>query len=200
MIDILNSLQKFNNDFYHINTMKKIIVFIIGIMYLDSVLSQNELNVHSYPIPQGNSNQLFYIQRGTNRNTLVYEANFDEDGILFKESPVVIYWKMFDQNGEREELGYLEQKFAFGLTVQASDKHGYSCKVHLEAASEEFIYLKQIAPYLCVPYIIHEDNNVLLDHVFVNYKGGPCSVLVKFIDIYGVVNTHETYKVKRISF
>ena len=40
-----------------------------------------------FPIPTGNSRQLFYLQRTSNKNTLIYELNY-KNGNIDKEDPV----------------------------------------------------------------------------------------------------------------
>ncbi len=35
-----------------------------------------------YPVPEKTKELLFYIQRNHNKNTIIYDANFDEKGML----------------------------------------------------------------------------------------------------------------------
>ncbi len=44
-----------------------------------------------FPKPAGNANQLFYLQRSENTNTVIYELN-KKDGVLDTVAPVHIYW------------------------------------------------------------------------------------------------------------
>lgn len=64
---------------------------------------------------------LFYLQRSTNSNTIVYAANFLDDGTLDPDEPVVAYWRRFNTTGERKPLKMIEDNFAFGIRAQATD-------------------------------------------------------------------------------
>ena len=70
-----------------------------------------------FPVPD-EPGMLFYLQRSTNPNTIIYAANFDEDGALNRRRPVSVYWRRFNTTGERKPLKMLENTFAFGVRAQ----------------------------------------------------------------------------------
>ncbi|WP_349358149.1 DUF4833 domain-containing protein [Stappia sp.] len=72
-----------------------------------------------FPVPD-EPNMLFYLQRSTNPNTIVYAAQFREDGRLDPREPVVAYWRRFNTTGERKPLKMMEDAFAFGVRAQAT--------------------------------------------------------------------------------
>jgi hypothetical protein len=76
-----------------------------------------------FPIPT-EPNQLFYLQRSTNANTVVYTARFDGNGNLDARDPVGVYWRRYNTTGARKALSLIEQLFAFGVNVSASDTPG----------------------------------------------------------------------------
>src|SRR3954454_1408714 len=77
-----------------------------------------------FPVPQGNKNQLFYLQRTPNTNTIVYELNYNNT-VLDAEEPVHVFWIRYTEQGQKEELNFIQRKFAYGLksTLIAKDKY-----------------------------------------------------------------------------
>ncbi len=70
-----------------------------------------------YPDPV-NVSKLFYIQRDPNTNTLIYELNRDKNGEPDPKEPVHIYWIRYNDKGQKEEISYIQRKFAYGLAVK----------------------------------------------------------------------------------
>ena len=66
---------------------------------------QNE----KYPVPLKTDKMLFYIQRNHNANTIIYDANFDKNGKLKESQPIEVYWKRYDEQGQRMELRTIEK-------------------------------------------------------------------------------------------
>ena len=54
-----------------------------------------------YPIPTGNPNQLFFLQRDPNTNTIVYELNVKSNGELDMDNPVHAYWIRYQYKGQK---------------------------------------------------------------------------------------------------
>lgn len=61
-----------------------------------------------FPVPAGNPNQLFYLQRTANTNTIICELNYKRN-ILDPEEPVHVYWIRYDDKGQKEELNYIQK-------------------------------------------------------------------------------------------
>jgi len=69
-------------------------------------------------------NQVFYLQRSSNRNTVVYTALFDAAGDLDTSRPAQAYWRRYNTTGERKALKRIEQRFAYGLNIKKSKVAG----------------------------------------------------------------------------
>ena len=67
----------------------------------------------AYPVPQ-EPRQVFYVQRSLNPNTVVYVARM-ADGRLDADEPVEVYWRRYNNEGEKKELSALERRLAFGV-------------------------------------------------------------------------------------
>jgi hypothetical protein len=72
-----------------------------------------------FPVPD-EPGMLFYLQRSTNSNTVIYAARFLEDGRLDPDEPIVAYWRRYNTTGEKLPLKMIEDSFAFGVRAQAT--------------------------------------------------------------------------------
>jgi len=80
-----------------------------------------------FPEP-ANISKLFYIQRDPNTNTLIYELNTDGSGELDTDNPMHVYWIRYAEKGQKEELSYIQRKFAYGVTTKAVKKDEYDIR------------------------------------------------------------------------
>lgn len=58
--------------------------------------------------------RLFQIERSTNRNLVAYDLKLTAQGRPDPTEPVVAYWLMNAERGQREELSWLERRLAYG--------------------------------------------------------------------------------------
>jgi hypothetical protein len=79
-----------------------------------STYSQDSLK---FPTPAGNPNQLFFLQRSQNINTVIYELNV-KNGQVDTAEPVHIFWICYAEKGQREELTEVQRKYAYGLSTK----------------------------------------------------------------------------------
>jgi hypothetical protein len=70
-----------------------------------------------YPVPS-EPNQLFFLQRSMNANTIVYVANLSSDGKLDGRAPVEIFWRRYNDSGEKLPLSLVERQLAFGVNTK----------------------------------------------------------------------------------
>ena len=94
-----------------------------------------------YPVPE-EPNQIFYIERSSNSNTVVYAAKLDANGKLDRREPVVAYWRWYNVDGHVKQLNFAERMLAYGIkSVRASGREGvYSFKI--AALPERTIYVE----------------------------------------------------------
>src|SRR6266567_70305 len=71
-----------------------------------------------FPVPQGNPNQLIYLQRTPNKNTIVCELNLAADGRLNADEPVHVFWIRYGEQAQRTELSFLQRNFAYGIKTR----------------------------------------------------------------------------------
>lgn len=68
------------------------------------------------PVPR-EPQQVFYVQRSLNANTIVYAARIT-GGALDSREPVEVYWRRYGDAGERKPLSGLERSLAFGVKAE----------------------------------------------------------------------------------
>src|ERR1700741_2751609 len=88
------------------------ILFLFIVFFLTS-LSNNAFNsiVQDFPIPPQTKSMLFYIQRSTNSNTIIYDANI-KNGKIDADKALNIYWIRYTEKNQKKELNYLERVLA----------------------------------------------------------------------------------------
>jgi phosphatidylglycerophosphate synthase len=83
-----------------------------------------ETSTPGFPVPKV-SNQLFYLQRDPNANTIVCQLNLDSEGMPNQKTPINVFWIRYAEGGKRTELNFVQRKFAYGMTSKqiSADKH-----------------------------------------------------------------------------
>ncbi|MEO6549753.1 MAG: DUF4833 domain-containing protein [Ferruginibacter sp.] len=161
--------------------VKKIsfILVIFCTIYLPCI-SQDKI----YPIPKGNTKQLFYLQRTPNTNTIVYELNY-KDGIFDVENPVQSFWIRYQERGQREELSFVQRKFAYGLKSKKISENNYELsfvsykkyKMFLKLGSDKKFYV----------YTNINKQQAILTSIFIKITGGSFwSPNIEYVEISGV--------------
>ena len=59
-------------------------------------------------------NQLFYVQRSPNSNTVIYAAKTDAHGEINRSDPVEGFWRKFNIDGSKQPLNFIERNIAYG--------------------------------------------------------------------------------------
>ncbi|MEE9374309.1 MAG: DUF4833 domain-containing protein [Saprospiraceae bacterium] len=71
-----------------------------------------------YPVPPEKDDLLFYIQRNQNENTVIYELNRNQSGLLNLDLPMVASWIQYSWGGKKKDLNYIQSKLAYGYSSQ----------------------------------------------------------------------------------
>jgi hypothetical protein len=73
--------------------------------------------------------RLFYIQRDPNTNTIIYDLKIDKAGTLDKDEPVHVYWIKYNEHAQKEELNFIQRKFAYGISTKAIGNDKYDARI-----------------------------------------------------------------------
>lgn len=68
-----------------------------------------------WPVPPAGPNRLFYIQRSSNANTIMYDAQLRKNGQFDPKEPVSVYWLRLAEQGQRQELSWIQRNLAYGI-------------------------------------------------------------------------------------
>jgi hypothetical protein len=99
------------------------------------------LRIHpEYPVPN-EPNQIFYIERSSNSNTVVYMANLDSKGRLDPHTPVIAYWRWYHVDGHKKPLNFAERMLAYGIKSVAHDGPNGSYSFRIAAFPDRKIYV-----------------------------------------------------------
>ncbi len=140
----------------------------------------------SFPVPNGNPKQLFYLQRTSNTNTIVCELNLDKNGNPIPDDPVHVFWLRFEEGGVRKELNYIQRIFAYGIKSQPQPNGSY--KLHFVSYRKQSLYLMH-SPNDNKYHVYANINQkqALLNRIFVKVDGGSFwSPNVVYMEMKGI--------------
>ncbi len=163
-------------------------IMIRRIFFIITLLSSFSINMIAqeigFPIPTGNSRQLFYLQRTPNKNTLVYELNYNK-GNIDKEDPVHGYWIRYQEDGQKEELNFIQKTFAYGLKTKNIAENQYEiCFVSYKKFK---MYLKLGADNKFHLYTSINKKTAELTSIYLKINGGAFwTPNIEYVDIYGI--------------
>lgn len=151
-----------------------------------------------FPTPKGIKNQLFYLQRDPNTNTIICELNLDEKGQVNRKEPILVYWLRFGEKGEKKDLNYIQRKFAYGIQAKEIAKNQFELR---------FVSHKKIPMYLMESnedhkfhvYVTVNNKKIELDKIFLRIEGGSFWLPnVKYVELTGTNTANNTRIVERI--
>ena len=124
-----------------------------------------------FPTPPTDQNTLFYIQRTPNTNTIIYALNFEKNNQLDTDNPVHPYWIRYQEEGQKEELSFIQRNYAYGLKTEDLGNGKYELR---------FVSYKKMPFYLTKSsrdnrYHIHAVINkkkIEVSRVFLQIEGG----------------------------
>ncbi|WP_018613288.1 DUF4833 domain-containing protein [Segetibacter koreensis] len=162
-----------------INRKKIFYLSLIGLLASITLHAQEK-----FPVPTGNSNQLFYLQRNPNTNTIVYEVNYEKNTIN-AEDPVHVYWIRYNEQGQQEELNFIQRKFAYGLksTLIAKDKY----QLHFVSYKKFPMFLIKGANNKYNVFATINQKQAILNRIFVKISGGSFwTPNVEYVEVKGI--------------
>jgi len=164
------------------------ILFFIGFGYAlpSNVMAQGaDPSPIIFPIPQGISNQLFYLQRDPNTNTIICQLNVDKRGEINKNQPVNVFWMRYGDKGEKKELSYIQRKFAYGII--SKDLGNGQFELRFTSHKKLPMYLsKSVLDKKYHVYATINNKKMELERIFLRIEGGSFWFPnVKYVEIKG---------------
>lgn len=151
------------------------------------------------PTPK-TDNLLFFLQRDPDRNTVIYELNYNEDGTLNTEVPVKGSWIRYEEKGSFKALNGIEERYAYGVKSKALGNDQF--EIRLVSYKKLPLYLMKLAgDHKYGIYIKDGEDAMLLKRVFVRVdKGSFWFPKVRYIDMITVHSETGQEILKRITF
>ncbi len=136
-----------------------------------------------YPVPR-EPNQIFYIERSSNSNTVVYCANI-KDGKLDPDKPVIAYWRWYNVDGHKKPLNFIERMLAYGVTSVNHNGPDGSYSFKIAAFPERTVYVRLDAKGHPEAFGRVGDRWVRLVYVYLQVDDSGLLPNVPSLDFYG---------------
>lgn len=164
---------------FELKKFKGCVLFFAAVIAVISLYAQDK-----FPVPAGNPNQLFYLQRTSNTNTIVCELNLDK-GALDADDPVHVFWIRYADDGQREELNYIQKKFAYGVKAILIEKDKY--ELHFVSYKKYRMYLMRGNNNKFNVYATINKKEAILNRIFVKISGGSFwTPNVEYVELKGI--------------
>jgi phosphatidylglycerophosphate synthase len=161
-------------------------------------LAQSNPSPISFPTPKGIKNQLFYLQRDPNTNTIICELNLKVNGEVDQEQPVKVYWIRYQENKEKKELNYIQRKFAYGIESEAIGNDRYKLNF-VSYKKLPLMLAKSTVDNKYHVYVTANNKNIQLERIFLRVEGGTFWVPnVKYVELKGINPVNGATVVERI--
>ena len=148
------------------------------------------------PVPQ-EPNQLFYLQRDPDANTVIYQLN-TVDGTVDPDKPVNVYWIRYAEGGTRQGLNFLQRTMAYGISHKALGHGAY--ELQLTAYKDHplrLAYCEKSRTYKV--YTTIDKREAVLERIFVRIDGGSVlSPNIKYFELTGRDATTQALVSERI--
>jgi len=137
-----------------------------------------------YPVPKESDDLLFYIQRNQNENTVIYELNKTNAGLINLDLPMVASWIQYQWGGAKKALNLIQSKLAYGY---------HSWEVATDLVAFQFVSYDKLKFFISkhpktAKYIVTTKLNgvmVRLRNIYVYAHEMGVFPDVKYIELYG---------------
>jgi len=129
-------------------------------------------------------NQLFYVQRSPNANTVVYAAKLDTQGGFHREEPVQAFWRKFNIDGSKTPLNFIERMMAYGVHTDRI-KPGQPITFTIAALPERKLTLTMDEHHRPQALIQIGNRTAKLAYVYLQVVEGGLTPKVPSLDILG---------------
>lgn len=147
-----------------------------------------------YPLPN-EENQLFFIQRNHNTNTVVYTLNYNCDGLLNLLEPMSIYWIKYNDSSQIEMLNLIQNALAYGYKSEVINNDLIQFKF---VCHKRTFYIAKIdGKYKVIS--VFDNKNYIVKNIYVYAEDFGAFPVVNFVDVY-CINSDGIEEKKRIEF
>nr|WP_199158688.1 DUF4833 domain-containing protein [Pedobacter sp. ASV2] len=157
----------------------------ISMVGFNASAQNNDPSPLTFPTPKDISNQLFYLQRDPNTNTIICQLNVDKHGEVNTEQPVNVFWMRYGDKGEKKELGYIQRKFAYGILSKSLGNGQF--ELRFTSHKNLPMYLnKSGADKKYHVFVTVNNKKMQLERIFLRIEGGTFWFPnVKYVELKG---------------
>ena len=139
---------------------------------------------------------LFTIERNKNANVVQYDVRITQDGALDRKEPVAVYWIRLAEEGQTEELSWIQRTCAYGVTARVG-QDGLGAELELKADIGRPIKVhKEGEQYRATATI--DGVQAYIEKIFIHASGRGMSTTVEFIDLHGISLSNRADVYERI--
>ncbi len=161
------------------------IFFAIISNYPINIFAQSKSPADTFPVPRGNSIRLFYLQRQPNTNTIAYDLNL-KNNKLDTDDPVHGYWIRYTENGQREELSWIQRTFAYGIHSKKISNDVYELNF-VSYKKKKFWLEKDPAGLWSVFAKLENGKKMVLKRIYIHINGGSFwSPNIEYVELKGL--------------
>lgn len=125
--------------------------------------------MENLPVPN-EKQQLFYLQRDPDENTVIYQLNM-AGNVVDADEPVKVYWIRYAEGGTQKGLNFVQRTMAYGISHKALDNGDFELRL---AAYKDIplrlSYSEKKKKHLV--YATINNREAILDRIFVRIEGG----------------------------
>ena len=129
-------------------------------------------------------NQLFYVQRSPNSNTVIYAARLDGPGKLDASTPVEAFWRKFNIDGSKQPLNFIERMTAYGVKLDRN-KPGQPVSFSIAALPERKLTVSFDEAHHPQALMQVDGHKVKVAYVYLHVVEGGLMPSVPDLDIFG---------------
>jgi hypothetical protein len=126
---------------------------------------------------------LFRIERSKNANVVQYDALLTPEGTLKPEKPVIAYWIMNTNSGEKEDLSWVEKKMAYGFSVEYDTKGDFWIMDLVADIQRKIKVYKANGRYRAETLI--DGRPAFIDRIYIESIEGGMRPKVKYMEFFG---------------
>ena len=126
---------------------------------------------------------LFVIARSKNANVVHYEARVGRSGSLDRSRPLAAYWVMRAEDGRREALTWIEERFAYGWSASFDARGELLVRLRAFREREIRVFRPQSGSFRALARVAGRP--ALLERIYVASDGGGISPTVHYVDLFG---------------
>jgi len=126
---------------------------------------------------------LFRIERSKNANVVQYDAQLTPEGKLKPEKPVIAYWIMNANAGEKEDLNWVEKKMAYGFSVEYDTKGDFWIMDLVADIQRKIKVYKANGRYRAE--ILIDGRPAFIDRIYIKSIEGGIHPKVKYMEFFG---------------